>query len=163
MSNQTWPDFLNAGNSPRAAMWLPMPRLSRRSGMWAGETWRGCPGLLGAQCRPRPAGRIWDKRFVNNTHEYFRKMSTWDLRMLSCDLLGPFFNKIYTKERLYFLLSFLPAKLLPNFYPLNSPFIFLGSKITVDGDCSHEIKKRWLLGRKVMTNLDSILKIRDNT
>ena len=37
-------------------------------------------------------------------------------------------------------------------------FIILGSKITVDGDCSHEIKKRLLLGRKVMTNLDSILK-----
>ena len=40
-------------------------------------------------------------------------------------------------------------------------FIFLGSKITVDGDCSHEIKRRLLLGRKVMTNLDSILKSRD--
>ena len=40
-------------------------------------------------------------------------------------------------------------------------FIFLGSKITADGDCSHEIKRRSLLGRKVMTNLDSILKIRD--
>ena len=39
-------------------------------------------------------------------------------------------------------------------------FIFLGSKITADGDCSHEIKKRLLLGRKVMTNLDSILKQR---
>ena len=39
-------------------------------------------------------------------------------------------------------------------------FIFLGSKITGDGDCSHEIKRRLLLGRKVMTNLDSILKIR---
>ena len=39
--------------------------------------------------------------------------------------------------------------------------IFLGSKITADGDCSHEIKRRVLLGRKVMTNLDSILKIRD--
>ena len=38
-----------------------------------------------------------------------------------------------------------------------SDFIFLGSKITVDGDCSHEIKRRLLLGRKVMTNLDSIL------
>ena len=37
-------------------------------------------------------------------------------------------------------------------------FIFLGSKITVDGDCSHEIKRRLLFGRKVMTNLDSILK-----
>ena len=42
-------------------------------------------------------------------------------------------------------------------------FIFLGSKITVDGDCSHEIKRRLLLGRKVMTNLDSILESRDIT
>ena len=42
-------------------------------------------------------------------------------------------------------------------------FIFLGSKITADGDCSHEIKRHLLLGRKVMTNLDSILKIRDIT
>ena len=40
-------------------------------------------------------------------------------------------------------------------------FMFLGSKITADGDCSHEIKRRLLLGRKVMTNLDSILKSRD--
>ena len=42
-----------------------------------------------------------------------------------------------------------------------SDFIFLGSKITADGDCSHEIKRRLLLGRKVMTNLDSILKSKD--
>ena len=42
-------------------------------------------------------------------------------------------------------------------------FIFLNSKITVDGDCSHEIKRRLLFGRKVMTNLDSILKSRDIT
>ena len=42
-------------------------------------------------------------------------------------------------------------------------FLFLGSKITADGDCSHEIKRRLLLGRKVMTNLDSILKSRDIT
>ena len=42
-------------------------------------------------------------------------------------------------------------------------FIFLGSKITADGDCSHEIKRCFLLGRKVMTNLDSILKSRDIT
>ena len=41
-------------------------------------------------------------------------------------------------------------------------FIFLGSKITTDGDCSHEIKRRLLLGRKAITNLDSILKSRDN-
>ena len=44
-----------------------------------------------------------------------------------------------------------------------SDFIFLGSKITVDGNCSHEIKRRLLLGRKAMTNLDSILKSRDIT
>ena len=42
-------------------------------------------------------------------------------------------------------------------------FIFLGSKITVDADCSHEIKRRFLLGRKTMTNLDSTLKSRDIT
>ena len=42
-------------------------------------------------------------------------------------------------------------------------FIFLGSKISTDGDCSHEIKRRLLLGRKVMTNLDSIFKSRDIT
>ena len=44
-----------------------------------------------------------------------------------------------------------------------SNFIFLGSKITTGGDCSHEIKRRLLLGRKAMTNLDSILKSRDIT
>ena len=44
-----------------------------------------------------------------------------------------------------------------------SDFIFVGSKITADGDCSPEIKRRLLLGRKVMTNLDSILKSRDIT
>ena len=44
-----------------------------------------------------------------------------------------------------------------------SDFIFWGSKITTDGDCSHEIKRRLLLGRKVMTNLDSIFKNRDIT
>ena len=44
-----------------------------------------------------------------------------------------------------------------------SDFIFLGSKITADGDCSHEIKRRLLFGRKVTTNLDSMLKRRDTT
>ena len=47
--------------------------------------------------------------------------------------------------------------------PTVADFIFLGSKITADGDCSHEIKRRLLLGRKVMTNLDTILKSRDIT
>ena len=42
-------------------------------------------------------------------------------------------------------------------------FIFMGSKITADGNCSHEIKRHWLFGRKAMTNLDSILKSRDIT
>ena len=44
-----------------------------------------------------------------------------------------------------------------------SDFICLGSKVTADGDCSHEIKRRLLLGRKVMTNLDSVFKTRDIT
>ena len=44
-----------------------------------------------------------------------------------------------------------------------SDFIFLGSKITADGDCSHEIESHLLLGRKIMTNLDSVLKSRDIT
>ena len=44
-----------------------------------------------------------------------------------------------------------------------SDFIFVGSKITADGDCSHEIKRRLLLGSKVMTNLDSVFKSRDIT
>ena len=43
------------------------------------------------------------------------------------------------------------------------PLVFLGSKITADGDCSHEIKRHLLLGRKAMTNIDSILKSRDVT
>ena len=42
-------------------------------------------------------------------------------------------------------------------------FLFLGSKITVDGDCSHEVRRQWLLGRKAMTNLDRVLKSRDIT
>ena len=49
------------------------------------------------------------------------------------------------------------------FYFINSDFIFLGSKITADGDCSHESERCLLLGRKVMTNLDSIFKSRDIT
>ena len=48
-------------------------------------------------------------------------------------------------------------------YETVSDFIFAGSKITADGDCSHEITRRLLLGRKVMTNLDSMLKSRDIT
>ena len=48
-------------------------------------------------------------------------------------------------------------------YLFNKTFIWGGSKITPDGDCSHEIKRRLLLGRKAMTNLDSILKNRDIT
>jgi len=45
----------------------------------------------------------------------------------------------------------------------NDSFLFLGSKITMDGDCSHDIRRQFLLGRKAMTNLDSMLKSRDIT
>ena len=55
-----------------------------------------------------------------------------------------------------FSFSIIPSKEIPD-------FIFGGSKITADGDCSHEIKRRLLLGRKVMTNLDSIFKSKDIT
>ena len=46
---------------------------------------------------------------------------------------------------------------------IETDFLFLGSKITVDGECSHEVRRQLLLGRKVMTNLDSLLKSRDIT
>ena len=46
---------------------------------------------------------------------------------------------------------------------VETDFLFLGSKITVDGDCSHEVRRQWLLGRKAMTNLDRVLKSRDLT
>ena len=64
------------------------------------------------------------------------------------------------------ILSFLrlhPRKIDGETLEAVSDFIFLGSEITADGDCSHEIKRRLVLGRKVMTNLDSILKSRDIT
>ena len=75
----------------------------------------------------------------------------------------------------FWMLSFMPAFSLMAFGPITSwqidgerveivaDFIFWGSRITADGDCRHEIKRRLLLGRKVMTNLDSILKSRDIT
>ena len=63
------------------------------------------------------------------------------------------------------MLSRLVIPFLPRSKPLNfmADFILGGSKITADGDCSHAIKRHLLLGRKVMTNLDSILKSRDVT
>ena len=61
--------------------------------------------------------------------------------------------------------GFLVLDLVGLFFPffLNTNFIFLGSKITADGNCSHEIKRCFLLGRKTMTNPDSLLKSRDTT
>ena len=59
------------------------------------------------------------------------------------------------------VITFLPRNLKFVFYVCD--FVFLGSKITADGDCGHEIKRRLLLGREVMTNLESILKSRDIT
>ena len=60
------------------------------------------------------------------------------------------------------IMEFGPITSWPIVEPVTK-FIFLGSKITADGDCSHEIKRRLLLGRKIMTNLESILKNRDIT
>ena len=95
------------------------------------------------------------------------------------NLLPP--NFLYTRDKLstlfivilvYFIyVSFFPLLFVAGQILINNPwagetvadFIFLGSKITADGDCSHEIKRCLLFGRKVMTNLDSILKSRDIT
>ena len=78
-------------------------------------------------------------------------------------------SKFLTESRLYAAWVLADPKTFNDGYPDGetvetvSDFIFLGSKITADGDCSHEIKIRLLLGRKVMTNLDSIFKSRDIT
>ena len=65
----------------------------------------------------------------------------------------------FRKQRSWHLVPSLHGKWMGKQWKL--AFIFLGSKITADGDCRHEIKRRLLLGRKVMTNLDSIFKSRD--
>ena len=68
------------------------------------------------------------------------------------------------QDQCYFSLKFLNTSItIWDVGCLVTDFIFLGSKITADGDCSHVIKRCLLLGRKVMTNLDSILKSRDIT
>ena len=63
------------------------------------------------------------------------------------------------KDNFFLLKFFLDGETME----IVTDFLFLGSKITADGDCSHEIKRRLLLGRKAMTNLDSTLKSRDIT
>ena len=68
------------------------------------------------------------------------------------------------QDQCYFSLKFLNTNVaISDVGCLVADFLFLGSKITADGDCSHEIKRCLLLGRKAMTNLDSILKSRDIT
>ena len=73
------------------------------------------------------------------------------------------YSSTFRKQRLWHLVPSLHGEIDGETVETVSDFIFLGSKITADGDCSHEIKRRLLLGRKVMTNLDSILKSRDVT
>ena len=63
---------------------------------------------------------------------------------------------------LWFLLNS-PPSLVLRYTKSQEDFLFLGSKITTDGDCSHEVRRQLLLGRKAMTNLDSVLKSRDIT
>ena len=86
-------------------------------------------------------------------------------------ILMVFFNKILLTNQKQYLLYLAGQRLMAS-GPITSweidgetvsDFIFWASKITVDGDCSHEIKRRLLLGRKVLTNLDSIFKSRDIT
>ena len=84
-----------------------------------------------------------------------------------CVCAPVFLKKLFTSNyRIKIMLRFGPItswEIDGETVETESDFIFLGSKITADGDCSHEIKRRLLLGRKVMTNLDSILKSRDIT
>ena len=72
-------------------------------------------------------------------------------------------NTANTAGILCFIALYLIMKIDGETVETVADFIFLGSKITADGGCSHELKRRLLLGRKVMTNLDSILKSRDIT
>ena len=71
-------------------------------------------------------------------------------------------NSTFKKQRSWHLVPSLHGKSMGKQWKQRD-FVFLGSKITADGDCSHEIKRRLLLGRKVMTNLDSIVESRDIT
>ena len=80
----------------------------------------------------------------------WRKLSTEELMLLKCGVGKDAWESL----RLHFM---------ANIWGNSGWLYFLGSKITADGDCSHEIKRRLLLGRKVMTNPDSILKSRDIT
>ena len=73
------------------------------------------------------------------------------------------FSTLYIKLPLTFCVTYGYVYVLGETVETVSDFIFLGSKITADGDCSHEIKRHLLLGMKVMTNLDSIFKSRDIT
>ena len=89
-----------------------------------------------------------------------------------CNILQPLMKGIEESEKVELKFSIQKTKIMAS-GPITSweidgetvetDFIFWGSKITADGDCSHEIKRYLLLGRKVMTNLDSILKTRDIT
>ena len=72
-------------------------------------------------------------------------------------------NSAFRKLRSWYPVPSLPGKIDGEIMEAVRDFIFLSSKIIADGDCSHEIKRHLLLGRKAMTNLDSILKSRDIT
>ena len=73
------------------------------------------------------------------------------------------YNSTFKKRRSWHLIPSLHGKQMGEKVETMADFIFLGSKITADVDCNHKIKRRFLLGRKVMINLDSILKSRDVT
>ena len=125
----------------------------------------GNAGLEEAQAGIKVAGRnINNLRYADDTT--LMAESEEDLKSLSM--------KVKESEKVGLKLNIQKTKIMAS-VPITSwerdgetvetvsDFIFLGSKITADGDCSHEIKRHLLLGRKVMTNLDSILKSRDIT
>ena len=122
---------------------------------WGGR-WEGCSRAGGRGiCIPVTHADVWQKP------TQYHKPNIPQLKSIK--------NK--SKKKLGLKLSIQKTKIMA-FGPITSweidgetvaDFIFLGSKITADGDCSHKVKRRLLLGRKIITNLDSILKSRDIT
>ena len=119
-------------------------------------------------------GTTWNQKIAGRNSNNFRYADDTTLMAESEELKSLLMKVKEKNEKVGFKLSIQKTKIMAS-GPITlwqidgetvetvADFIFLGSKITADGDCSHEIKRRLLLGRKAMTNLDSILKSRGIT
>ena len=120
------------------------------------------PGLEEAQAGIKIAGRtINHLRYADDTTlmAESEELKSLLMKVKECEKVG--LKLIIQKTKIMASGPITSWEVVGETVETMSDFIFLGSKITADGDCSHEIKRRFLLGRKVMTNLDSILKSRD--